>query len=241
MEFVTALNVRSQDARPFNPVYYEKPDQFSSAMKQAYDAGRPIFKDPTNGLFYATSKYITDDSGNPLLQRDRVDRINKGINLRGVVYGNLKPLKGLVVTSRFGYRVGQNNSHSYNIPYFATPQASSYDYNISANANTNYYYQWENFANYNLVLGKHNVTAMAGMSYTENNVDNVSGSATGPDILTGYDPNFRYLDYVKSNVVSGTEKTIKITGFYNSPLVQIADMHFLMYIALIQVITRAIL
>jgi hypothetical protein len=137
--------------------------------------------------------------------------------------------------------VGQNNSHSYNTPYFATPRASSYDYNISANANTNYYYQWENFANYNLVLGKHNVTAMAGMSYTENNVDNVSGSATGPDILTGYDPNFRYLDYAKSNVVSGTEKTIKITGFYNSPSVQIADKLFLMYIALIQVITRAIL
>lgn len=56
-----------------------------------------------------------------------------------------KPVKGLVVTSRFGYRVGLNNVHSYNTPYFATPQASSYNYNISTNANNNYYYQWENF------------------------------------------------------------------------------------------------
>lgn len=101
---------------PLTPVYYATPDQFSAAMKQAYDAGRPILKDPSNGLYYATSKYITDDSGNPLLQRDRVDRENKGINLRGVIYGNLKPVKGLVVTSRFGYRVGQNNVHSYNTP-----------------------------------------------------------------------------------------------------------------------------
>jgi len=184
-------------------------------MKQAYDAGRIILKDPTNDLYYATSKYITDDSGNPLLQRDRVDRKNQGINLRGIVYGNLKPVKGLVVTSRFGYRVGQNNAHSYNTPYFATPQASSYDYNISANANTNFYYQWENFANYNLVLGKHNTTAMVGMSYTESHVDNVSASASGPDILSGYEPNFRYLNYVISNVVEGTEKTIK--SFSNAP------------------------
>jgi len=200
---------------PLTPVYYSSPDQFASSMKQAYDAGRPILKDPTNDLYYATSKYITDDSGNPLLQRDRVDRKNGGINLRGVVYGNLKPLKGLVITSRFGYRVGQNTVSSYNTPYFATPQASSYDYNISADANTNYYYQWENFANYNLVLGKHNATAMAGMSYTENNSFNVSASASGPNILSGYEPNFRYLNYVISNVVDGTEKTVK--SFSNMP------------------------
>jgi len=50
---------------------------------------------------------------------------------------------------------------------------------------------------------------MAGMSYTENNWDNVSGSATGPDILKGYTSNFLFLDYVKSNVVNGEEKTIK--------------------------------
>ena len=60
-------------------------------MKQAYDQGKIILKDPENGLYYATSKYITDDSGNPLLQRDRVDAENKGVSIRGLVYGNLKP------------------------------------------------------------------------------------------------------------------------------------------------------
>ena len=200
---------------PLTPVYYASPEEFAPSMRQAYDAGRIILKDPTNDLYYATSKYITDDSGNPLLQRDRVDRDNRGINLRGVIYGNLKPVKGLVVTSRFGYRVGLNNVHSYNTPYFATPQASSYNYDISTNANNNYYYQWENFANYNLALDNHNVTAMAGMSYTENNTDNVSASASGPNILSGYEPNFRYLNYVISNIVDGEEKTIKTFG--NAP------------------------
>lgn len=200
---------------PLTPVYYSSPDEFAQTMKQAYDAGRNILKDPTNGLYYATSKYITDDSGNPLLQRDRVDSKSSGINLRGVIYGNLKPVKGLVITSRFGYRMAQSNSHSYNTPYYATPQAQTTDYSISATANTSYYYQWENFANYNLTLNKHDFTTMAGMSYTENNYDNVNGSASGPDILTGYESNFLYLDYVKSNVVDGKETTKK--SFSNAP------------------------
>jgi len=195
---------------PLTPVYYDSPDEFAPSMKQAYDEGKNILIDPTNGLYYATSKYITDDSGNPLLQRDRVENQNKGINLRGVIYGNLKPVKGLVVTSRFGYRVAQSNAHSFSTPYFATPQAKSEDYNISANANTSHYYQWENFANYNLTIDKHNITAMAGMSYTENNTDNVNASATGPDILTGYEPNFLYLNYVNGNATT-------VKSFGNAP------------------------
>jgi len=197
---------------PLTPVYYSNPDQFAPNMRSAYNEGRIILKDPENGMYYATSKYITDDSGNPLLQRDRIDSENSGITLRGVVYGNLKPVKGLVITSRLGYRVAQSNSHSYNTPYFATTQAQSYDYNISATANTSYYYQWENFANYNLKIDQHNITAMGGMSYIESRWDNVTASAQGPDILKGYDPNFLYLDYVKSNMVDGAEKTVKSFG-----------------------------
>lgn len=206
---------------PLTPVYYSSPDQFAAGTKQAYDAGKTILKDPTNGLYYATSKYVIDNNGNPLLQRDLTDASNSGINLRGVLFGNFKPVKGLVVTSRFGYRVSQSNSHSYSTPYYATSQAKSDNYNISATANTSYYYQWENFANYNFTIDKHNITAMGGMSYTENNWDNVSASATGPDILSGYDPNFRYIDYVKSNMVKdpstgvSTEKTVK--SFGNAP------------------------
>lgn len=200
---------------PLTPVYYANPDEFAPTMKQAYDEGKIILKDPSNGMYYATSKYITDDSGNPLLQRDRVDSENKGVTLRGVIYGNLKPMKGLVITSRFGYRVAQSNAHSFNTPYYATAQAKSDDYNISADANTSIYYQWENFANYNVTIDRHNITAMAGMSYIENSWDNVSASAQGPDILTGYEPNFRYIDYVKSNMVDGEEKTVK--GFGNVP------------------------
>jgi len=195
---------------PLTPVYYTSPNDFAPGTKQAYDAGSNVLKDPTNGLYYATSKYVIDNNGNPLLQRDLTDASSSGINLRGILFGNLKPVKGLVVTSRFGYRVGQSTSHSYRTPYYATSQAKSDTYNISATANTSYYYQWENFANYNFTIDKHNITAMGGMSYTENNWDNVSATAEGPDILKGYSPNFRYIDFVNSN-----DKTVKTFG--NAP------------------------
>lgn len=195
---------------PLTPVYYSDPSQFANTMKQAYDEGKNILKDPSNGLYYATSKYIDDDNGNPLLQRDKTDAYSKGINMRGTLYANVTPFKGLTFTSRFGYRISQSNSHSYSVPYYANKQTYSDDYNISASANNGVYYQWENFANYNLNIKKHNITLMAGMSYTENTSDNVSASASGPDILTGYDDNFHYLNYVNS--ASNTKRS-----FNNAP------------------------
>lgn len=214
---------------PLTPVYYSSPDQFAPTMKQAYDDGKIILKDPDNGLYYATSKYITDDSGNPLLQRDRVDSENRGVTLRGMIFGNLKPVKGLVITSRLGYRIAQSNEHRFNTPYYATAQAKSDDYNISANTNTSLYYQFENFANYNITIDQHAITAMGGMSYIENSWDNVTTSAQGPDILTGYEPNFRYMDYVKSNMVDGQEKTVKSYGNLPGKSAQISYFGRLVY------------
>ena len=195
---------------PLTPVYYSDPSQFATTMKAAYDEGRNILKDPTNGLYYATSKYIDDDSGNPLLQRDKTDSYNQAINIRGTLYANITPFKGLTFTSRFGYRINQSNSHSFSTPYYANKQTYSDNYNISASANNGYYYQWENFGNYNVNIKKHAIGVMAGMSYIENHSDNVSASAEGPDILTGYEKNFQYLNYV--NAAADTKKS-----FSNAP------------------------
>lgn len=195
---------------PLTPVYYDDPSDFAPGMAEAFQKGKNILTDPETGLFYATSKYVDDDNGNPFIQRDKTDSSSEGINIRGTMYANITPFKGLTFTSRFGYRIAQSNSHSYTKPYYATKLAYTDDYSISAGNNTSYYYQWENFANYTLNIKKHAITAMAGMSYTRNKSDNISASASGPDILTGYEPNFRYLNYVNS--LSTTTKT-----FSNAP------------------------
>ena len=109
------------------------------------------------------------------------------------MFANFMPFNGFTFTSRFGYRINQNSSHSYSAPYYINDMAKGDQYSLSAGVNTGYYYQWENFANYNRTFGKHAIGLMAGMSYTENNSDNASISVQDNDILKSYEPNFRYL------------------------------------------------
>ena len=183
---------------PLTPAYYSRIEDCTPEMQTHYAAGDNILRDPKhNNDFYATSRYLEETTGNPLLQRDRQDSKSEGLNVRGSLFANFNLHKDLVFTSRFGYRITQGNSHSYSVPFWATSMAKGTDYNISANVNTGYYYQWENFANYNHTFAKkHSVSAMAGMSYTENHSDNASISSAGPDILRDYAPNFRYIDYL---------------------------------------------
>ena len=189
-------------ADPLTPVYYYDPSEFTNLMQQTYAENPDLILKAPNGAWWAVSKYVENDTGNPFLQLYRTTSSNERINIRGTLYANLTPIKGLVITSRFGYRLSQSASHSYSPPYFASTMAKSENYNISATTSVGRYYQWENFANYNKTLGKHTFGIMAGMSYIENNYDSVSASAQGPDILTGYEPNFQYLNYVNNNATT---------------------------------------
>ncbi len=187
---------------PLTPFYYKNPEDFKDEMYTAYLEGQTILGDE-NG-YYATSKYSGSPAGHPFIQRDRnKNQYGTNLNINGNLYANITPVKGLVFTTRFGSRVGQSNSHNFTEPYFGTSAMNggfSTSYTVSANVNTSVYYQWENFANYNFNLGKNAFGLMAGMSYTESTSDNASISATDVDPMTGYEPNFQYINYVKSDI-----------------------------------------
>ena len=175
------------------------------AMIEYRDKGYTLLTDPETGLYWMPPKIGMTQSGHPFVQRDATDNSTSGFHIRGVAFANFTPFKGFTFTSRFGYRISDQNSHSYTAPYYSNNVQRSDSYSLSANANTGYYYQWENFANYNRTFGVHEVTAMAGMSYWENNWDNVSASATAAvdnGLLRGYDPNFIYLDYLLTDGVT---------------------------------------
>ena len=201
---------------PLTPVYWTDPSEFAQDYKAQYERvqaggeGRPYrFLGDENGWF-ANTKY-SDAEGSPFAKRDASESSNSGINIRGTLFANVTPFKGFTFTSRFGYRLNMSNSHSYTAPYYIGPRGSTDNYSISAGANTGFYYQWENFINYNVTIAKkHNITAMVGMSFNQNNSDSVSASASGPDILTSYEPNFQYLNYVNN-----LETTTK--SFSNAP------------------------
>lgn len=182
---------------PLTPAYYSNVDDLAPAMMAALKAGKAVMRDPNhNNDYYATSKYVEEGTGNPLAQKDRHDITNSGINVRGTVAANLKPFKGFTFTSRLGYRITQSNYHKFEAPYYLTSLANSAKYNIEARSNNGLYYQWENFANYMNTFGKHTVGAMAGMSFTKNHWDNNTIASEGDNILSAYESNFRYIDYL---------------------------------------------
>ena len=146
---------------PLTPAYISDIKDTPVDMQAHYAAGDPIPTDPLhNNDFYGTSKFLQEATGNPLFQRDKTDASEGGINIRGSLAANFKPFNGLTVTSSFGYRINQSTRHTFDKPYWLTSMASSNNYSINASANTGWYYQWENYANYNRTFGKHNFGAM---------------------------------------------------------------------------------
>mgnify|MGYP002524154651 CR=1 FL=1 len=182
---------------PLTPVYYSNPDDLPTNVRNAYNNGSPVMRDPDhNNDFYGTSHYVEDATGNPLAQRDRIGSTNQGINVRGTVSANIKPFKGFTYTSRLGYRISQSQYHNYEQPYYINSLSNSSQYKIEANTNNGLYYQWENFANYMKDFGKHSVGAMIGMSFTKTHNDNSTIGSEGSDILSSYEPNYRYISYL---------------------------------------------
>ena len=180
--------------------YADLPDD----MKQAVDQGKRVLTDPETGLYWTVGRMGETQGGSPFVRRDASDTSNEGINIRGVLAANITPFKGFTFTSRFGYRINQSNYHSFTAPYYCSTFVKADLYSLTSNNNTGYYYQWENFANYAVTIKKHTIGAMAGMSYTERHRDNNSITASGADILSGTAPNFRYIDYLKSDGVTKT-------------------------------------
>jgi TonB-linked SusC/RagA family outer membrane protein len=192
---------------PLTPAYIYDQADFGQNVQAAWDSENHGFVPLPEGytderpVWYGTSKYVEEATGNPLAQRDRSNGYSEGVNVRGSLAANLTPFSFLTITSRLGYRIAQGNGHNYSEPYFLSSMAKSETYSISANTNASLYYQWENFANFNKQFGKHNVGAMVGMSYTKNHWDNTSVSSSDSQMIlrAKHAPNFRYIDSLNDN------------------------------------------
>jgi len=150
-----------------------------------------------NGDYYGLSQVYESEQVHPMIMRDRADSNTSGGNVFGTFYGDFKPIKGLVFTSKLGYSGSYTNSYSFNYIYYANANACNNDnISVSRTSSNTLYYQWENFANYNFKIKDHDFTAMLGTSYTDSRTEYVTGS--GNDI-TKDDPLFRDLNYLTAN------------------------------------------
>ena len=187
---------------PLTPTYFNSPEDMTINMNKAFTQGYVVdgvhydynFYTDEQGRYYSTSKILEGDGVHPLLDIARNYGKSEGWNIRGTVFANFTPINGFVFTSRLGYRIAQSYSSSFSEPYYVNPKHYSQNYSISANSSQSYFYQWENFANYNTRIGKHDIGVMAGMSYTYNDSRGVNAGLSGTDPLKGYADNFRYLN-----------------------------------------------
>ncbi len=189
---------------PLTPVTYS-PDNIPVHMASALAEGKQLLTD-ANGNYYGISLFNNNENYNPFIMRDNGISRSSGFNVNGSAYLDFKPLKGLVLTSRFGYRLSGTRSSSTSLPYYGNA-VHSVDYVAqSGTSSTTIYYQWENFINYTRTFAKaHTITAMAGMSFQESSYNYVNGSlsANGADALKKNDPLFYYLNYASASATKG--------------------------------------
>ena len=184
---------------PMTPAYYEL-GQEPAFIQELLRQGKTLLTDE-KGRIFGISQFLISETPNPLIQRDRSYSISKGFNINGSTSLNLHPFRGLTLTSRLGYRLSAGDSYGYSNDYFVNDSyAHQYFMSVSASASDSIYYQWENFANWMHQFGKHNLSAMAGVSYSQNRSyganSGISGSDNGGVIDFGIkrdDPLFYYI------------------------------------------------
>jgi TonB-linked SusC/RagA family outer membrane protein len=185
---------------PITPWSYApgtEPDRINTWLNQGYT----LPTDPETGYIYGSSPFAGNSLiWHPAIMRDRADTDNRSFNLRGTAFANITPIKGLTITTRFGYRAGYGQNNTFNHPLFVNATANQ-KMSINGRSSNNLYYQWENFANYIFDLGSNNFTLMAGNSYQRSEDNFVYGSA---DQLSSDAINYRYL----SNAVNSTGMSI---------------------------------
>ena len=188
---------------PLTPDTYTA-DNLPYQMANVLAQGKTLLQDE-NGNYYGVSKFYAGEQYHPMIMRDNGLSKTQGFNINGSVYGNFIPVKGLNVTSRFGYRLAGTRNSSTSLPFYGNAVQSRDYVDYSSGSSTSIYYQWENFANYMKTFGGHTVTGMVGMSFQKSSNDNVSGSLTsnGEDALKKNDPLFYYLNYANASATKG--------------------------------------
>lgn len=140
--------------------------------------------------------------------------------VQGSAYANLTPsfIKGLTFTSRLAYNLRVSNGWNMTKHYYGGPSNYSDYASVNRSQTNTTYYQWENFFNYLLPLkDDHQVSLMAGMSYSQQDRYPMTGSQSKirPDVEDN--PLFWDLAYAASDSddnVTGTRYWERKLSYY---------------------------
>ena len=178
------------------PVY--APGQLPQDMQNLLNSGTTLMTDP-DGNYYGISSFQTGDDINPLIALEARRSKTWSTVIQGNTALNFKPFKGFVFTSRLGYRFSSVNSSVYNKAFYGSANKHEDQPDIDFLNTHNRYYQWENFANYSTSIKKHDISAMAGISFS---ADRKATIETGGRGLQADNENYAYPDYLSGNATN---------------------------------------
>ncbi|MBR1434627.1 MAG: SusC/RagA family TonB-linked outer membrane protein, partial [Bacteroidales bacterium] len=189
---------------PTTPVVYmndsELPSDPNFDYRAAEAAGLNPMKD-VDGHYFGQSFLLTSNLYNPMSMLSIRNSTNWRTNVNGTAYADLTPIKGLTFTSRFGFRLSSNYSKGFTPRFWVHAFQQSTNVSISGSGNNQQYYQWENFANYLKTIGKHDISAMAGMEFASTHYESINAAANG---LVNEDERFWYLNFYDPTALSRT-------------------------------------
>ena len=135
--------------------------------------------------------------------------------MQGNVYSEIQPVKNVSFTSRLGYELISQNSHSWSPTYYYNDYQNYNDVtSVSDNNLRMYRFQWENFGSYSNKIGEHSINILAGMS--SEIMSTKTSNATGGPMINELE-NFTQLDYISSqsnSIVSGAELIDKKVSYF---------------------------
>lgn len=170
------------------------PAEMPQYMKTRLAEGKPLVTD-ANGNYYGISNFLDGELYNPLIRLANEKGIYTETKILSSGYVNLKPMKGLVITSRAGIDLAFGNWNSWSPSYWANNLASNNAPTVTDNDNKWQTVVWENFASYTTKLGLNNITALLGTS-TQETFNTWLNTSSG--LMIKEDDAFRYPDYVTS-------------------------------------------
>lgn len=147
---------------PTTPVYYEQGEE-TQKERDALADGHTLLTDD-QGRYYALPVNVTGEIANPVARLQTYNNETTRDQLMGTVYGNIKPLDGLTITSRLGLDLSYIQLHNWNKKFYFSSESQNGTNTISDNLDKYFNWLWENFATYETVFNDHDMTFLLGYS-----------------------------------------------------------------------------
>jgi TonB-linked SusC/RagA family outer membrane protein len=200
-------------------------NSFNSILGSAlnFDPTVPVLNTVPNTVGkYGFSTNILSEVYNPLTKLDNTYNTNTGNKLYGKFELQYEVIKGLKLSSRFGYTKYDDNSKTFTPLIFYGPQNVDNTMNadgttvtgahnsVSHAKNSNFGYTWESFANYDFnIKTAHHFETVVGFALAR-----TSGNSDGASRQDVPYNSYEFADFTAATGVNSATNTTAQTGYY---------------------------